>query len=68
MQVIIDLKKSTFHSQQSLKIHSVLANSAYPDAMWHFIWDFAVCHSTHLGTSSPQRVNAWADPFFHFYF
>ena len=36
--------------------------------MWHFIWVFTVCHSTHLGTSSPQRVNAWADPFFSFLF
>ena len=40
--------------------HFVLANSANPDEMYlmrHFIWVFTVCHSTHLGVSSPQRVN-----------
>ena len=33
----------------SLKIEFVLANSADPDFMWHFIWVFTVCHSTSLG-------------------
>ena len=41
----------------SLEIDFVLANSADPDEMPHFIWVFTVCQSTCLGVSAPQRVN-----------
>ena len=41
----------------SLKNDFVLASSADPDEMPHFIKVFIVCHSTGFGVSSPQRVN-----------
>ena len=50
--VIISQRYSIF----SLKIIFILANSADPDEMPHFIWVLTVCQSTRLGVSGPQRV------------
>ena len=37
----------------------IIANSEDLDEMWHFIWVFTVCQSTHLGVSSLQRLRSY---------